>query len=430
MPGEHFSDPGKEGRAESGLPVVPAIDGFRTFAIFGIVLIHIMLFSGVALEITGTWLGDASLLLPLGVDILFVVSGFVLFLPIAATGEFGSLAGYAIRRAARIVPGYWLAITVVAVLLLIAPPYQGVYFRTPGQYVDLPSVWAFIGHLGFLQTPIQQIDVNFNRGLGIDGPLWTLSVEAAFYVTLPLVAGWWFRRPWLGLVLAAAVSTAWHLAFAHMAGILTTLGFNPDPEWLQRFVLAGDYQFPAFAFAFAVGMNAAWLFVNLRRRFDARVLERWAAIGLPVSLVMVAVAIYLANRFGLDPAVLGGAPAIGRQAPAVALFFEVSIGALMVATCFAPLWQRWFWSNRLMRWLADHSYGVYLIHYPVLAYVLFVFTPVHNGSIAAFAIWCALTLPPTVLYGWLTARYFEQPIRRWARRFGRREGDTARTVGP
>ena len=56
---------------------------------------------------------------PQFVDILFVVSGFVVFLPtVAQRGNFGSVPGYAIRRGARLLPAYWLSLCVMLKLPL------------------------------------------------------------------------------------------------------------------------------------------------------------------------------------------------------------------------------------------------------------------------------------------------------------------------
>ena len=58
---------------------------------------------------------------------LFVVSGFVLFLPTAARGgRFGDVGDYALRRAARILPAYWLSLLVAIVLLAVLPLGPGV----------------------------------------------------------------------------------------------------------------------------------------------------------------------------------------------------------------------------------------------------------------------------------------------------------------
>ncbi len=97
-------DPGKEDRAERGLPIIPALDGFRATAIFAIVLLHLL-----AVFVNPT--GDAGRIftygpLPNAVDVLFILSGFVVFLPtVARGGDFGPVIPYAIRRGARLLPG-------------------------------------------------------------------------------------------------------------------------------------------------------------------------------------------------------------------------------------------------------------------------------------------------------------------------------------
>ena len=44
---EPLDDPGKDDRAAHGVPVVPAFDGYRAFAIMAIVLFHTLINSGV-----------------------------------------------------------------------------------------------------------------------------------------------------------------------------------------------------------------------------------------------------------------------------------------------------------------------------------------------------------------------------------------------
>jgi len=45
--GSHIEDPGKEARSASGIPIVPAFDGYRAFAILGVVMLHLITVSGV-----------------------------------------------------------------------------------------------------------------------------------------------------------------------------------------------------------------------------------------------------------------------------------------------------------------------------------------------------------------------------------------------
>ena len=106
-----------------------------------------------------------------GVTVFFVISGFLLYRPFAAA-LFGdrpavSVTGYAVRRVARIVPGYWVALTVVAVVLGLG------YIFEPKQAL----VYFGFGQLYRSETAFQGI-----------GPAWSLCVEVAFYAALPLIA--------------------------------------------------------------------------------------------------------------------------------------------------------------------------------------------------------------------------------------------------
>ncbi len=74
----------------------------------------------------------------------------------------------------------------------------------------------------------------------------------------------------------------------------------------------------------------------------------------------------------------------------------------------------------LARKLGDISYGIYLIQAPILWFLVFHWSRCRRtGALGSFAIWILAVVPAAVLYGYLSARFVEQPIRRWARRFGR-----------
>jgi peptidoglycan/LPS O-acetylase OafA/YrhL len=107
----------------------------------------------------------------------------------------------------------------------------------------------------------------------------------------------------------------------------------------------------------------------------------------------------------------------------------------MVATALGPMrWQRPF-AHPFARWLGDISYGMFLIHFVIITFAvrLLFFTPSPglpavvqgDGSFGTFVELAAVVLPLTVLYGYVSGRYLEQPIRRWAQRFGRRQEEPA-----
>src|SRR5436190_23275883 len=119
--GFDVADPGKEWRRGHQIPVVAAFDGYRGWAVLGVVLFHVFQVSGAF-----NAMGDGPLgvlawgILPRSIQGLFVVSGFVIFLPtVARGGDFGRLSSFAIRRAARLFPAYYLVLGIFILLLAV-----------------------------------------------------------------------------------------------------------------------------------------------------------------------------------------------------------------------------------------------------------------------------------------------------------------------
>ncbi len=415
-------DPGKDDRLASGIPVVPAFDGFRAYAILGIVALHILIWSGL-LGALGEDLFFRTVQATLGqaIDVLFVVSGFVVFLPtVARHGHFGGLRGYAIRRAARLVPAYWVISAIGLVLIAAAP-------LTPP--VPTPGLGVLAVHAGFMQTPAQLVTESVPIGFGLNPVVWTLSVEATFYLLLPLIAGWYFRRPLIGLAVAAVLTAAWHEAFLHFTAVTDFLGLHLSLGDSLRVQASSLTQFPFFAFSFAAGMTGAWYYVRLLERHPPDLVARRArpvALGAAVAL---AAFVYLVGHNGTADVLLGAEAA--RRAPWLALGYSGSLATLMVALALAPPRWQWPFANRLLRGLGDAGYGIFLVHMLVVTYALHalragpdrastgLLVPA-DGTISTFLALTAIVVPVSVAYGWASARYLEQPIRRWARRYGRR----------
>src|ERR1700716_112216 len=96
---------------------VPAADGFRAFAALSVVLYHCMYGAGLPLlgsKFVRNYLAAGFV----GVDFFLVLSGFLLFLPVAAApGRFGVFCSFALRRGPRILPAYYVALAATVGLL-------------------------------------------------------------------------------------------------------------------------------------------------------------------------------------------------------------------------------------------------------------------------------------------------------------------------
>jgi peptidoglycan/LPS O-acetylase OafA/YrhL len=151
-----------------GNPRFPLVDSLRAFAALSVVATHtagLTTFNSV-----NNQLGPFTARLNVGVTIFFVISGFLIYRPFVSARMDGrpapQLLTYGRRRLLRIVPAYWVAITVLA----IWPGLVGVF--TDQWYV----------YYGYIQ--------NLRGGWAVTGlsPAWSLCVEMSFYLLLPFYA--------------------------------------------------------------------------------------------------------------------------------------------------------------------------------------------------------------------------------------------------
>ena len=406
-------DPGKDFRSASGLPVVPAFDGFRALAIFGVVVLHLITIQGLASPDGNTLLSVVVWgALGRAVEVLFVVSGFVVFLPtVARSGKFGSIKAYAIRRAARLAPAYWVALFLSCLVLFLLFP--------PVAYPTIPQIGV---HFLFLQTPAHWIHESIVPGLAINAPLWTLSIEVTFYLLLPFVASWYSRRPFVGLLAALIITAGWQeFLFHYFQKLGNTAGFHVTAPMIFN----GTNQFPAWVLSFATGMTAAWIYVNWvipKKGVFASSAKTNLLCGL-VLIVFVGFAIW----GGVEASSIGGLLSYAYQPALLGLGFTLSLGAAMLMiSASGRIFQAAF-ANRPVRKLGDMSYGVYLSHFALISIAIGYLGFEEVDTLEGVLTLSAFVLPLTLVYGYLSARFLEQPIRRWAHKFGAKAQGTARS---
>jgi len=151
----------------------PCFDGLRAIAAGAVVLLHVSLISGFTFR-EGDGVGPYFARGEAGVYLFFVISGYLLYRPFVAArfdeGRVPDLRAYARRRALRIIPAYWLALTI----LVLA-------FDTRRRN-DITSIGDVVVYYGFLQTYFKSTFVGWLQ------QAWSLCTEMAFYVFLPLWA--------------------------------------------------------------------------------------------------------------------------------------------------------------------------------------------------------------------------------------------------
>ena len=287
----------------------------------------------------------------LGVDLFFLITGFLLVLPWARHAMEGRPAPRArdfyVRRIRRIVPAYYVQLA--ALFFVLLPLLHGIGFvRSEAPYVGFNA----LAHGLFLHytTPIT------SGSLELNGALWTLTLEAEFYLLLPLLAPLFVRAPWVtGLALLALAALWRRLAATDLAPLVAlemALGSTWSvPESAVRHLLLT--QLPGYLGHFAAGMAIA--LVWLRRR--AAVVTDRASFLWIAALVAAAAVWYWA--YGLAGGAKVGAE--GLWLVTLACFALVMLAlvrggrfpAALVAT--APL-----------LFLGRISYSAYLYHVPLL----------------------------------------------------------------
>jgi peptidoglycan/LPS O-acetylase OafA/YrhL len=348
---------------------VPALEGLRGYAALLIAVYHAWVLSGQG-RLGAPAIRDGVSAGLLAVDLFFVLSAFVLFLPVVRTGAFPPAGEYALRRAARILPAYWLSL-LLAIVLAAA---LGAGYR-----VDAPGILA---HLSFTEVEWRLLPgYRGTLGFTVNPVVWSLAVEAAFYVVLPFVAVAYSRRPvlWLAGSLAA------------VAVMRATL----HGEWLSLP--------PLFAADFAAGMTAAWLAV------------RRPAPAAAVPVAVLAAALVLVKAGGADA---GDVRVLTRASVTLGVVLPLAFGALVWAFASAPRFTA-LADNAAARWAGKVSFGVFLVHFMVMRACVDLLGFPHDGSGGAFAALLAAGLAGAFALAYFSWRFVEAPIRRSARHVGR-----------
>ena len=342
-----------------------------------------------ALAVTLVVIFHAGLPLPggfAGVDVFFVISGFVITSMLLAelqTQQRLDLAQFYLRRVRRLLPALaTLSVSVALVAMLFNPIGTQVTTALTGMAT---SLFVANGYLYRSAPGYFSPGAEFNPMLHT----WSLAVEEQFYFIFPLLLA-------LGWRWASTLAHAWLRRWGLVALISTLLILS---FWISCAMSYGQKPLPGVSapaqFAFYASPTRAWEFgagalLVFALGWLQRLQARWALSAGVLGLALMtwsALAIDGHMRF----------PGWVAWVPVAATLL------LIIGGSAGPNVLTWLFSSRLAVWIGDRSYGWYLWHWP---FVVFARALVPDSP-TALVLASALSLIPA----WASYRFIETPIR-------------------
>ena len=317
------------------------------------------------------------------VGIFFVLSGFIL----AYNYDLGAWTKglskkFAIARFARIYPVYLLS------LLVLSPLWIKAIFHAPAKQAAF-GFW----HFTLLQSwiPTAALVGYWN------GPSWSISDEAFFYLTFPFVGALMWRYAKSKQRIIAHIVGLWALIIA-----IQLVAIRISPAVRMTMGTVGNLSDPALSLVsynpllrlpeFLCGILSCRLYFFLR--------EEWAGRGywfyIPGFLCCIATIVLLGTR--VQYVMFSN----GAMAPAVVL---IILGLALGGGTGEKLL-----SARPLVFLGGASFSIYLLHSPIRIWAATLHIPKVNTVIGSAAYTCVVILVSSLIF-----IYFEEPLNRIVR---------------
>lgn len=356
---------------------IDSVDGLRALAFALVFAFHTWEFAGRPdVTVVSTVISQNT-----RPDFFVVLTGFVLFLPFArnpARGATFKARQYLRRRLRRIVLPYYAALA----LAILLPQSLVVLVRMAGReasWQSWPGVMDIVTHVTFTHMFFP------DYWAGINGSLWTMSLEMQLYLLFPGLVIVWYRFGRPGLLVALAASLVYRL----VAGLLVAGEGFPVTFLVAATALGRLMEFLA-------GMVAALLMFRWRNRRPRHL--GWFLLATTIVGYTVATA---------------GWP---EWIPVRETALGVTFASLIVAAVTFPRVERAF-GSRPVSWVGFRAYSLFLVHQPVAWYVsefLSKVLGIPDGPTKLGLLW-TLGLLVVVAFGQAMYVLVEHPCIRWAK---------------
>jgi peptidoglycan/LPS O-acetylase OafA/YrhL len=355
-----------------GIQYIPAIDGLRAIAVMAVIFYHLGF----------SWIPGGFL----GVDLFFVISGYVITrLLLDSIEQSGGLdlRAFYLARIRRLLPalGFMLVTTAIAIGIWAPDTIKRFLIDTPFALTGSMNWWLVGRHLDYFEEigrpPLLQ-------------HTWSLAVEAQFYLIWPLIL--LFVLKFFGKKRIPIFS----LAIAGISGIaLMLVSFSLDAS--NRSKVSHVY-FGTDTHSIGLFLGAAlavsWIPQNFKKEVSKKAQDFIDGIGVFGFLGILGAFLFIDETN----------PALYKIAFPLAGIFGAAIITSVVhpASRFAPILQ-----NKILLWIGERSYAIYLWHWVIFQ----VTRPKVDLAGSAWALYSLRILIVFALAD-ISLRYIELPVRR------------------
>lgn len=287
----------------------------------------------------------------MAVQAFFVISGFLIF---QSYDRSSTLSSYSAKRIRRIMPGYVTVILACAILLALTSS-----LALPG-YLANPGLWKYlVANLVFLNFVAPNLPGVFDSNIfqAVNGALWTLKIEVAFYVAVPICV-WLFARSGRDLTLIAIYVAS----VIYAAGLLWLAVAWNRPGFVEL-----SRQLPGQMTYFMAGAAIYYHFDRFRAR--------------PVLMLVAGVLLFILSSYLFTLALR-----------------PIGLALCVMSVAFGP------YLGRFGRY-GDFSYGIYIVHFPILQTLIHLGLPNYSPWVFLFTA-IAIVLPTAVLMWHLVEKRF------------------------
>jgi peptidoglycan/LPS O-acetylase OafA/YrhL len=295
-----------------------------------------------------------------GVDIFFVLSGFIIFMiHFPDIGKPQRYLSYIIKRFIRIYPIYWITLAILSCWLL---------------FTDSISI----------QDVYENISLLYSPKIWVNPVCWTMTFEVLFYIIFSFLI--------LNRILGSVLIFCWMIIV--VAPNLFDLKFS-----FFLFILV----FHKYTILFMIGLIVSYTVMQLRQ-FSPMIRNKLGNIACLCGFIAFSVTSFYCVKYSIPSDEL-----------IILLGYGFASGCFMICA-LSDTFEAFFRKQNLLKSLGDASYSIYLLHYIFLSVVVS-YLKLHTSMSEAFTVTLAFVAVCvlTVIVGWLFYMTVEHPLLKFIR---------------